>query len=85
MTLRGGHQRRPRGTTAAAIRADIRLVSGEGFTRRFANWAEVGAWLTSPAYIKGSPAISTVRLIHTAAQRDAPQAGGTAGTRDDDE
>jgi hypothetical protein len=64
-----------RGAAASRIRADVRLVTGEGFTRRFQNWAEVANWLTSPAYVKGSDAITTVRLIHTAAQRDTPQAG----------
>ena len=68
MTLRDGHPRRPRGTGGAAIRADVRLVDGEGFTRRFQNWTEVANWLTSPSYVKGSPAVSTIRLVHVAAQ-----------------
>jgi hypothetical protein len=57
---------------SSAVRADVRLTNGKGFTRRFGTWDEVRAWLGSPEFIKGTPAISSVRLIHKAAQ-----AGGT--------
>ena len=70
--------RRPRSRgpfPAAAIRADVRLTSGDGFTRYFSAWTEVAEWLGSPGYLAKSGTVSSVRLVHSAAQP-----GGGAGT-----
>jgi hypothetical protein len=58
---------------AAAIRADVRLTNSEGFTKRFTTWGEVSAWLASPDFLKGSAAVSSVRLLHYDAQTGRTQ------------
>jgi len=50
------------------IRADVRLTNNEGFTRRFSTWEDVSAWLASPDFLKGSPCVTSVRVINQAAQ-----------------
>jgi hypothetical protein len=61
------------------IRADVRLTSSEGFTKRFETWEGVAAWLTSPDFLKGSAAVSSVRLVHQAAQEDAARRPAVTG------
>jgi hypothetical protein len=57
----------------APIRADVRLTNSESFTKFFRTWNDVSAWLASPEFIKGSAAISSMRLIHQAAQAGGAQ------------
>jgi hypothetical protein len=66
LTRKGPNRRGP--ILSAPIRADVRLTNSEGFTRRFQTWNDVSAWLASPEFIKGSPAISSMRLINQASQ-----------------
>ena len=52
----------------APIRVDVRLTDNKGFTRRFGTWEAVSDWLSSPEFLRGTPAITSVRVVHLAAQ-----------------
>jgi hypothetical protein len=53
---------------SAPIRVDVRLTSNEGFTKRFGTWEEVTAWLASPGFLKGTPAVTSIRIVHQRVQ-----------------
>jgi len=60
----------------AVVRADVCLVAGGGFVRRFGSWDEARDWLQSPGLVRQLPGISSIKLVHVAAQRDAAPTAG---------
>jgi hypothetical protein len=74
-------RRPPAGVTAASIRIDVRLTRDEGFSKYFAAWGELARWLESPAFTGQSDLVSSIRVIHVAAQADASGLAGGRGDR----
>jgi hypothetical protein len=74
---RPGHAYR-RSAPGAPIRADVRLTNNKGFTRRFSSWENVAAWLTSNSFLGGSSAVTSIRLVHIAAQADTAKRAAAA-------
>ena len=55
----------------AAIRVDVRMTGGGTTTKGFATWEDACSWLASLA--DRAPDVSSVRLIHQAAQAGGPR------------
>ena len=58
---------------SAPIRADVRLSNAEGFTKFFRTWDDVHTWMASPGFAMSSAGITSIRLIHQAAQAGGAQ------------
>ena len=67
---------------SAPIRADVRLTNSAGFSRRFENWESVAEWLASASFLKGTPNVTSVRIVCQQVQADAVRRPAATGPGD---